>query len=157
MERGGSPTVEKVREIAGRVAASDGIEVVEVEMLGGGGTRRVRIFIDKPGGITHADCELVSKQVSAILDVEDLIHGRYLLEVSSPGLDRKLYKLADCERFRGQKAKVRLHRRTDEGQQNFTGRLKGVEEGMLALEIAPEKVVRFRWEDVSQARLVVEW
>jgi ribosome maturation factor RimP len=156
MERGGSPTVDKIREMAGRVAASEGIEVVEVEMLGGGGSRRVRIFIDKPGGITHADCELVSRQMSAILDVEDLISGRYLLEVSSPGLDRKLYKLADCERFRGQKAKVRLHRRID-GQQNFTGRLQGVEEGMLALEIAPGNVLRFRWEDVSLARLAVEW
>lgn len=156
MERGGPRTVDKVREIAERVAASEGIEVVGVEVLGGGRSRTVRIFIDKPGGITHADCELISRQVSAILDVEDLISGRYLLEVSSPGLDRKLYKLTDCERFSGKKAKIRLHRRIGE-QQNFTGRLKGVEDGMVALEIAPDKVVRFRWEDVAQARLVVEW
>jgi len=156
MERGGSPTVGKVREIARRVAASEGIEVVEVELLGGARSRRLRIFIDKPEGITHADCELVSRQMSAILDVEDLIDGRYVLEVSSPGLDRKLYTLADCERFRGQKAKVRLRRPMD-AQQNFTGRLQGVEDDMLALEVAPQKVLRFRWEDVSQARLVVKW
>src|SRR2546427_620064 len=78
-------TVERVREIADRVASSEGMEVVEVEWKGGGNNRILRIFIDKPGGVTLADCENISYQVSTILDVEDVIAVRYTLEVSSPG------------------------------------------------------------------------
>src|ERR1700736_6011186 len=100
--------VSKVEEIAQRVAASDGIEVVEVELKGGGRNQFLRISIDKPEGVTHADCELVSHQVGTILDVEDVIPSHYTLEVSSPGLERKLLKLKDFERFQGKKAKVVL-------------------------------------------------
>jgi ribosome maturation factor RimP len=100
------PIALKVEEIARRVADSEGLEVVEVQVLGGGSQRLVRIFIDKPAGVSHADCELVSQQVGAILDVEDVIPGHYTLEVSSPGVERKLAKPKDFERFLGKKAKV---------------------------------------------------
>src|SRR6266581_7566822 len=100
--------VSKVEEIAQRVAASDGIEVVEVELKGGGNNQFLRISIDKPQGVTHADCELVSQQVGTILDVEDVVPGHYTLEVSSPGVERKLSKPGDFERFQGQKAKITL-------------------------------------------------
>ena len=79
--------IDKVREIAERVAASSGLEVVEVELRGGGKARMLRIVIDKLAGVTHEDCASVSREVGTILDVEDAISGSYTLEVSSPGLD----------------------------------------------------------------------
>src|SRR5689334_14695521 len=99
----------KIEEIANRVAASEGLEIGEVEVKGGGSSRLVRISIDKPEGVTHGDCELVSQQVGTILDVEDVVPGgRYTLEVSSPGVERKLLKPRDFERFQGKKVRVTL-------------------------------------------------
>src|SRR5260370_13998120 len=89
----------KIEEIAQQVAQSEGLELVEVEVKGGGNSRFVRIAIDKPEGVTHGDCELVSQQVGTILDVEDLVPGHYTLEVSSPGLERKLLKPPHYERL----------------------------------------------------------
>src|SRR3954453_16833429 len=97
----------KIEEIAQRVAASEGLELVEVEVKGGGEHGFVRISIDKPEGVSHGDCESVSQQVGTILDVEDVVPGgRYTLEVSSPGVERKLLNPQDFERFQGKKAKV---------------------------------------------------
>src|SRR5580698_11670153 len=94
--------VEKVREIVERVASSEGVEVVDVQLLGGGNSRVLRIFIDKPEGVTHADCEFMSLNAGTILDVEDVIPGgHYTLEVSSPGVERKLTRSLDFERFSG--------------------------------------------------------
>src|SRR5204862_5729902 len=121
--------VSKIEEIAQRVAASDGMEVVEVEFKGGGGNQLVRIAIDKPEGVTHADCELVSHQVGTILDVEDLVPGgRYTLEVSSPGIERKLLKPQDYQRFQGKKAKITLRDAVD-GRRNWEGTLAGFSGG----------------------------
>src|SRR5262245_49636795 len=124
----------KIDEIARRVADSEGIEVVEVEVKGGGAHRLVRISIDKPEGVTHADCELMSQQVGTILDVEDVVPGgRYTLEVSSPGIERKLLKPQDFQRFQGKKAKVTL-RAEVEGRRNWEGTLAGNDNGVVALE-----------------------
>ena len=123
------PVASKIEEIAQRVAGSEGLELVEVEVKGGGNQRFVRISIDKPEGVTHADCELVSQQVGTILDVEDVMQGgRYTLEVSSPGVERKLLKPQDYERFRGKKAKITL-REPVEGRRNWDGTLAGFEDG----------------------------
>ena len=92
----------RIEEIAQRVALSEGIEVVEVEVKGGGKNQFVRISIDKPEGVSHADCELISHQVGTILDVEDVVPGHYTLEVSSPGLERKLLKPRDYRAVPGQ-------------------------------------------------------
>ena len=98
--------VEKVREIAERVGASENIEIVDVQLLGGGNSRLLRIFIDKPEGVTHADCEFISQNAGTILDVEDVIPGgHYTLEVSSPGVERKLSQPKEFERFSGRKIK----------------------------------------------------
>src|SRR6266481_8846132 len=98
--------IDKVREIAERVAASSGLEVVEVE-LRGGKARMLRIVIDKPVGVTHEDCANLSREVGTILDVEDAVPGgSYTLEVSPPGLDRKLVRPADYERFTGSRVKL---------------------------------------------------
>lgn len=146
----------RIREIAERVALSEGIEIVDVDYLGGGRNRMIRVYIDKPRGVTHADCELISRQVGTILDVEDFVPGPYRLEVSSPGLDRKLVKPADFERFAGRKARIRLRQPVD-GRRHFTGRLSGCESGNIAVEVGPGTVVCFPFEDVEQARLVVEF
>src|SRR5215470_14521685 len=99
--------VEKIREIAGRVAGTFGVELVEVELMGGGKARTLKITIDKPEGVTHEDCANVSRDLSTVLDVEDAVAGgSYLLEVSSPGLDRKLFHAADFERFVGSRVKL---------------------------------------------------
>src|ERR1043165_1373979 len=91
----------RVREIAGRAAEERGLELVHVELAGGARTPVLRVFIDKPGGVTHEDCSEVSQHISTVLDVEDFIPGSYTLEVSSPVLERGLYSRSDYERFAG--------------------------------------------------------
>ena len=105
--------VERVRDIADRVAASRGLEVLDIEFLGGGNARMLRVFLDKPAagndplaGVTHEDCANFSREFGTILDVEDVMPGSYTLEVSSPGLDRRLVKAADFTRFAGSRLKL---------------------------------------------------
>jgi len=148
--------VSKIEEIAQRVAASDGIEVVEVECKGGGGNQLVRISIDKPDGVTHGDCELVSQQVSTILDVEDVVPGHYTLEVSSPGVERKLLKPNDYIRFQGKKAKIVL-REPVENQRHLQGTLAGLENGTVSLDTGAGRVLRFPLNQVERANLKFEW
>src|ERR1044071_10322678 len=114
--------IDKVRAIAERVAASSGLEIVEIDLRGGGKARMLRIVIDKPDGVTHEDCANLSREVGTILDVEDAIPGgSYLLEVSSPGLDRKLFKATDFERFQGSLVKLTT-REPVNGNRHFAGR-----------------------------------
>lgn len=127
--------LEQVRRIAERVTASSGLELVDLEFLGGGKARMLRIFIDKTGGVTHQDCENVSREVGTILDMEDAVPGdSYLLEVSSPGLDRKLTKPADYERFKGSLIKVTTYEPV-EGNRTFRGRLEEVADGKVVIEL----------------------
>ena len=116
---------ERVRKIAEQAAIDQGVELVHAEVAGPEGSPVVRLFIDKPGGVTHDDCSKVSHQLSTVLDVEDFIHSAYVLEVSSPGLERGLYKRADYERFAGRQAKIKA-RSPIKGQRNFRGRILGV-------------------------------
>ena len=159
--------VDRVREIAERVAASTGLEIVEVELRGGGKARMLRIFIDKPGGVTHEDCANLSREVGTILDVEDVIPGAsYLLEVSSPGLDRKLIRPADYERFTGSRVKLTT-RQPVNGSNHFEGRLESFQQGRLTLEMnaarqkpragsgAPQKL-EIELANVEKANLVPE-
>ena len=159
--------VDRVREIAERVAASSGLEIVEVELRGGGKARMLRIFIDKPGGVTHEDCANLSREVGTILDVEDVIPGEsYLLEVSSPGLDRKLIRPADYERFKGSRVKLTT-RQPVNGSHHFEGRLESFQQGRLTLDMnaarkkprpgsaAPQKL-EIELANVEKANLVPE-
>ena len=156
-DRNREAITEKVREIAERVGASQGIEIVEVQLLGGGGSRVLRIFIDKPPGVTHADCEFISQQVGTILDVEDVVPGsRYTLQVSSPGVERKLTKPREFERFIGQKVKVVL-RQPVENQRHWVGALTSFAEGIITLEPSPGRSVQFPFEQVEKANLKFEW
>ena len=134
--------VERVREIADRVAASSGLEVVEVEILGGGKARMLRVFLDKASagtdplaGVTHEDCANFSREIGTILDVEDVMPGSYTLEVSSPGLDRKLVKAADFSRFTGSRLKLTT-RQPVNNTRHFEGRLESFQEGRLTLDLS---------------------
>ena len=130
---------DKIRAIAGRVAATHGVELVEAELHGGGKARTLRITIDKPEGVTHEDCANVSREVSAILDVEDAVPGSsYTLEVSSPGLDRKLLRAEDYTRFMGSRVKL-MTREPINGNRHFEGRLASFRDGKLLLEIVTGK------------------
>jgi len=141
-----------VREVVERVAASSGLEVVEVEMRGTGSNRRLRIFIDKPGGVTHEDCAQLSREVGTILDVEDLVPGgSYVLEVSSPGLDRKLSRPADYQRFVGSRVKLTT-RDPVNGQRHFVGRLESFQEGRITLDLG----ARLKAEKLEAGRLEVD-
>jgi ribosome maturation factor RimP len=149
--------VEQIQAIAERVAASEGLEVVEVQLLGGGGTRVLRLYIDKPEGVSHADCELMSQQLGTILDVEDIIPGgKYTLEVSSPGVERKLTKARDFERFTGQKIKVTLREPVDE-KSHWMGLISSFADGIITLEPSPGKTIQFPLEHVEKANLKFEW
>lgn len=143
--------VERVREIADRVAASSGLEVVEIEFLGGGKARVLRVFLDKPAsvadsasaaqgatqaGVTHEDCANFSREFGTILDVEDAVPGgSYTLEVSSPGLDRKLIKAADFTRFTGSRVKL-MTRQPVNNNRHFEGRLESFHDGRLTLDLS---------------------
>jgi len=149
--------VAKIREIAERVGGSEGIEIVDIQLLGSGRGRVLRIFIDRPQGVTHADCELISQHVGTILDVEDVIPGEsYTLEVSSPGLERALSKASDYERFVGKKVKVVL-REPVENQRRWEGKLAGVSDGVVALEAAAGKLMHFPLAQIEKANLKFEW
>jgi ribosome maturation factor RimP len=170
--------IDQVRAIVERVATDSGLEVVEVELRGAGKARMLRIVIDKvpvPGvsgtdqisGVTHEDCANLSREVGTILDVEDVIPGNsYLLEVSSPGLDRKLLRPADYERFAGSKVKLKT-RNPVNGNQHFEGRLQSFREGRLTLEVsasrkkarpgdAPPQTLEIELANVEKANLVPE-
>lgn len=136
---------QKVRSIADRVAASSGLEIADIEFHGAGKHRMLRVFIDRPGavptrehpdGVTHEDCSSFSREFGTIIDVEDAVPGgSYLLEVSSPGLDRKLTKAADFERFRGHRMKL-MTREPVNNNRHFEGNLESFEGGKLLLDLS---------------------
>lgn len=149
--------VEKIREIAERVGESEGVEIVDIQLLGGGNSQMLRIYIDKPEGVSHSDCELISQQVGTILDVEDVVPGgRYTLEVSSPGVERKLSKPKDFERFTGQKIKLVL-REAVENQRRWEGTLTAFHHDTITLEAAPGRSVYIPLAMVEKANLKFEW
>jgi ribosome maturation factor RimP len=149
--------IEKVREIAERVASGLRLEIVDVEFRGGAGKqgRTLRITIDRQDapaiggedgiGVTHDDCANLSREVSTILDVEDAVPGgEYVLEVSSPGLDRRLSRARDFERFVGSRVKVMTREpvgvtEKSKGNRHFEGRLERFTGGRLVVDVAAPK------------------
>src|SRR5205809_8033680 len=141
---------ERIREVAEQTAIDHGLELVHAEVAGPEGHPVVRVFIDKPGGVTHDDCSEVSNQIGTILDVEDFIHSAYTLEVSSPGLERGLYTPADYERFAGSHAKIKVRIPVD-GQRNFRGRIIGVDNGKVILDDRTRGRIALAIADVAKA------
>ena len=146
---------ERIEEIAGQVAIDHGVELVHAEVAGPDNKPIVRVFIDKPNGVTHEDCSEISQHLGTILDVEDFIHSSYTLEVSSPGLERGLYKRADYERFAGSQAKLKI-RQPIAGQRNFRGTLAGVEGENLIFEDRTSGRVLIPLQLITKANLEVD-
>lgn len=151
---------EQLRHTVEPLLEQFGFELVDLQLLGGGKHRVLRLLMDKEGGVTHEDCATVSEQISAILDEKDLIAGgAYTLEVSSPGVDRPLFRERDYLRFVGQKVKIEL-RAPREGSRRYTGRLLGLMDGQIRLEVAAGKEVKefvVPLADVQKANLKYEW
>ncbi len=147
----------RVREVAERVAADYGLELVHVETArsGGSGDAVLRIFIDKPEGVTHEDCAKVSQHVSVVLDAEDFMRGNYVLEVSSPGLERGLYKQADYERFAGSLAQVRTSKPIG-NQRNFRGRILGLDGENVNFDDRTSKQISIPFALIQKANLEID-
>ena len=160
----------KLREIAERVAGSSGLEVVEVEVCGAGKHRMLRVFIDRPGnarpgavpaanrpdGVTHEDCSKFSREFGTIIDVEDAVPGgSYVLEVSSPGLDRKLTKAADFERFRGHRVKLTTREPVNDNR-HFEGKLDSFENGRLLLDLGAARKKKMRPKEGETPKVEIE-
>ncbi|MBM3737765.1 MAG: ribosome maturation factor RimP [Acidobacteria bacterium] len=150
--------IEKVTQIVERAGRENSIEPVDVEWSGTGKHRLLRIYIDKPGGVTHGDCEFISQYVGTVLDAEDVIPGAgYRLEVSSPGLERKLAKPRDFERAAGRKIKAVLREPVD-GRTVWEGTLSSFDAShTIVLEIPTMEPVRFHLDQVVRANLKFEW
>ena len=161
--RGVASIVEQVRSAAGRVAEGYGLEIFDVQFRREASGMVLRVQLDRPGPaatadecVSVADCSRVSRDLSALLDVDDLIPGAYTLEVSSPGLDRPLRGRADYERFTGRRAKL-VVREAVNGQTFFRGRLAGVDLDAVLLDGEGDKQHRVPLELVTRANLEVEF
>ncbi|HEY8227106.1 MAG TPA: ribosome maturation factor RimP [Pyrinomonadaceae bacterium] len=152
----GESIAERVQEIAEQVAIDHGLELVHAEVAGPENKPIVRVFIDKPQGVTHEDCSEVSIHLGTILDVEDFIHASYTLEVSSPGLERGLYKRADYERFAGSRAKMKTRQPID-GQRNFRGTVLGIEGDHVLFDDRTSGQVRVPFDWITKANLEVDF
>lgn len=146
---------ERVEKIAASVTERFGIEFVHCQIAGSKRNPTVRLIIDKPGGVTLEDCSRVSRDVEAVLDKDDFIPTAYVLEVSSPGIERELYKLADFERFSGQNARIKTAQPIG-GQRNFAGRIAAVANGEIEFEDRTSGVVRIPYDLISKANLMAD-
>lgn len=148
-----------IERLATSVAEAVGVELVEAELRGTGRHQLLRITIDKPGGVTHGDCENVSRELSERLDAEDPIPGTYNLEVSSPGVERPLKKFQDWERFTGQKAKVILKEPLEGNLKHFDGVIAGAarDANTLTVQLGEDHAVTFPFDLVKSAHLKFEW
>jgi ribosome maturation factor RimP len=145
--------VAEIREIA----RERGCELLAVETAGTGSSLLLRLVLDKPEGITLDDCQAVSEQVSPLLDAEDAIAHRYTLEVSSPGIDRKLYSLEDARKFVGRRVRVRAKNAVD-GARNFSGRLASVDgETLQIVDDEAGKTYNVSFGELKSARLKTDW
>ncbi len=148
------PTLEALIE---PVVAALGYELVGVEHLSQGRRSLLRLYIDSEQGITLDDCERVSHQVSGLLEVEEPVRGDYTLEVSSPGLDRPLFKPEHYARFVGHKVRLRLHAPLD-GRRKYVGVIEGLEDnGTLVLNVEDEGRLELALQDIDKANLVPEF
>jgi ribosome maturation factor RimP len=176
--------ISKIRQITERVAAAAGLEIVDVELKGSGRHQMLRIVIDKPEGVTHSDCEFITREAGDELDAVDPIAGPYELEVSSPGVERPLRKWQDWERFVGQKVKVVLKEPLARGGsggdeaaapsapplkgrakhpaklvelKHFDGAIARAENQTVTVDLPDGNQVTFPLEQVSRANLKFEW
>lgn len=155
--------LERVRELAERVAASYGLDIFDVELKREGGQQVLRVFVDRPGpaakpeeSVSIDDCARVAEDLGTLLDVEDVIPSGYTFEVSSPGLDRPLRSADDYRRFAGRWAKI-VTSQPVERQTAFTGRVKGMDGDDVLFESEGTKLIKLPLRLISRARLEVEF
>ena len=146
---------EEVRQLALPLSEDDGYELVDVELVFQGNRRVIRVLIDKPGGVTIADCARFSRRLSECLDMNQTVPGSYFLEVSSPGIERPLRTLDAVARFSGQRASLALHEARD-GRRNFEGVLLGPSDDRVGVRTEDGQEHWFGWAEVRSARLVVD-
>lgn len=130
----------------------EGFELVGVEMAQAGRSPLLRVYVDRPGGVTLSDCAFISRRVGVLLEVEDFIPGSYTLEVSSPGLERPLFSETDYRRFRGREIRLQTVEKI-EGRRNFTGRLEDFSGGVVQLD-CDGQIVLVPLNRVKKANLV---
>ncbi len=134
-----------------------GYELWGCEWVGAGKNRRLlRVYVDREEGVDVGACAKISRQISAVLDVENLIENSYLLEVSSPGIDRPLFKLAQCQRYLGERIEIRL-RAPQEGRRNFKGIINSIKNERITLQMDNQTLVDFDWRDIEKACLKREF
>jgi ribosome maturation factor RimP len=148
--------LERTKALIQKIVSSEGLDLVELEFKGSLNHRILRIYIDKPQGITHQDCQRVSDQVGTELDIEDLIPGAYTLEVSSPGLMRRLSHKEDFERYRGRLMKLQT-REPIGGTRSFRGTLTEFDGQSLTLELKGKQLVEIPFAWVSKASLDIDF
>ena len=158
--------VARIEQLAAVVSQKTNVEIVEVELKGSGRNQLLRVFIDRPEGVTHSDCEQVSHSMSELLDEAGLFSAEYTLEVSSPGVERKLKKPEDYQRFKGQKARIVIHGAEIDrvGKSRFVeGTILGFENEEVLLEVAKGKNasdpdhLRIPFASIDRANLKFEW
>ena len=149
------PIAERIDKIADKAARENGVEFVHSEIVGNKRNMTVRIYIDKPEGVTIEDCANVSRAIEAVVDEDDFIPSAYVLEVSSPGIERRLITLQDFEKFAGKKAKIKTSEPID-GQANFNGRIVSVEDSVIEFEDKTNGPVRIPFDAVAKANLKVD-
>lgn len=150
-----NPFNDKIRQIAERAAVENKVELVHADVFGSKKSVTVRIFIDKEGGVSVEDCSVISRAVEAALDADDFIPSAYMLEVSSPGIERELYSPADFVKFCGSFAKVRL-REAINNQRNFSGQILSVEGEEINFADKTGGSVRFPYSSVVKANLEID-
>ena len=138
------------------MVSSESLELVDIEFKGSLNNRVLRIYIDKPSGVTHKDCELISDRVGTVLDIEDMIPGSYHLEVSSPGLTRRLTKESDFQHFRGRLVKIQT-RQTMDGAKSFRGTLVGLEGETVTLELKNARLIQIPLTSIARANLDIDF
>lgn len=148
---------ERLNSIIEPAVTALGYEFVGYQLVQSGNSAVLRVYVDDENGISIDAIEKVSRQISAVLDVEEPIMGRYTLEVSSPGLDRPLFRLEDYQRFVGKPVKIRLRMPHEEGQRNFVGDLASVEGEKVTLVLASGDQIVVDFNEIDKGNLVPEF
>lgn len=147
---------QKTEEILNPMVEKHGFELVDVEYVKEGGNWYLRAYIDKPGGITVDDCEVISRELSDRLDEKDFVEEAYILEVSSPGLGRPLKKEKDFARSLGEEVEVRTYRAVNR-QKEFIGILKAYDKDSITIELEKEEEMTFAKADIALVRLAFDF
>jgi len=147
---------EKIAALAESIAEQHGVRVYDVEIVGNARNPFVRVYVDKEQGVSLDDCAKFSRSLAALIDVEDPIPTAFVLEVSSPGLDRQLKKLKHYEQSRGMLVKVVMKKKSVDGQNVVIGRIMGVQGDLITLITGDEQNLLIPFDTISRARLEIE-